>query len=345
MIRALLFSKLNLATVGLGLLCFWASGCSSSRKMTAPQMVRHIVRFACGQPELRRTPLRVVSWRGDDTLRYNVNAGGVELTDDTPFLLGALTTAFVADRTLNLLDSLNVSPGEVALRVPRPNGTSASITYESLLLHTSGLPVYKLNDELDAAAHLAAFAKTLQTEPWGEVGRYKFDYWNYVLLEQALRQNGLSGGPLTDRRLSYTPSLDSASKRLLVETPPPASSAAGKRQYPELFARSSGGVASMRTLEALLERRIRAGWTDLPSATVDEKSELSVVPGWLRLEVRQGRTVYLALGRTRMHGVVVAYHPLTNSGAIITAAAPYALDCLALDILRNLNDDWKATEP
>ena len=337
--------------VAVGIVHLAACGVPRAR-LSVPELVGKIARNECAGAGLARTPLLVALWTPTDTTYANYPApedraaagdSPPPLTPATPVQIGALTTSFLVPRLLGELAALGLTLDSVAIPVRRADGTPLrDITFGQLLRHRADLPVYEPPPTGTALDHLLTVDRLLREQDPSEVrGRYRFDHWNYTLAAEAIRTRK-SGLPVArPRELAYNDRMPDSLRDALAVSRARAV-APQENQHPELFALSTAGVASTERLIALLHALDAERDTEAPSApTTADRPNTRIGMGWFVVRLRDGRDVYLNSGQTRRHGAAVAYFPSTRTGVVVTAADSKRLDCLAMDILRNFNNDWR----
>ena len=321
--------------------------CAGTREgLSGPEVIDLIVRNECAAAQLRGTPMLVALVEPGDTtyIRYPRGLDAAMLDATTPVQLGAVTASFFVPSFLEQLYAAKLTLDSVAIPVRSADGRPMrEITFADLLLHRSDLPVVSLAAELSPLDQLLAVDRLLREQDPTELrGRYRYDHWNYTLAREALRTRLQGMLPLRAPALAYNDRLPDSTRAALGTTVARAADAPRERQHPELFAASTAGVASTYELIALLDSLSRADLANLPEApTLPDRPNMTVVPGWHKLALADGRAAWLSTGRTRRHAAAVAYFPATQTGVTVVALDSKPLDCLALDILRNLNRDWK----
>ncbi len=289
--------------------------------------------------------MMVVFWT-PDTLRYIAYPPGNPdgLDSNTLFQLGSLTTSFLVPQLVEGLTRQGLTIDSTALVAGRATGRPWDITFRDLLLHHSGIETFDDNTA-EVEDQLSQKLSKLDQQPDPGADRaFVFDHWNYTLARMALasRMRGERLPEFRDANLSYVDRADSSVRRQLAPSEaaptPPA-----PRQATELFVASTGGMATAERLA----RYVR-GWS--PSRldslafgpTSGSRPSTEITLGWYRNRLKNGEYVYTNAGRTRKHGSAVAFYPATQTGVVVLASDSKAVDCLALDLLRNLNDDWRS---
>lgn len=328
----------------IGVFCLLFSGCATTKRgMSGAEVINQITSNECVSSRLAETNMLITLWSPTKTtfIHYPEDSDS-NLDATTPVQIGGLTASFVVPVMLNQLYSLGLTLDSTAIPVYSTNATlRRNITFGQLLLHHSDLPIYTPNGKGDALEHLLMIDDLLAKQPEKEItGKYHFTHWNYTLAAEAIRarQKGL---PQLRPPLAYSDRIPDSTRAALattqarLETP-------RENQHPELFALSTAAIANTNDLVALLDSMDTANLDaldELPS--MKESPNTMVVPGWFKIYLKNGQPVYLNGGRTRRHGASVVYYPYTQTGVIAIATDSKQLDCLVLDILRNLNQNWK----
>lgn len=338
------FRMPNVAFVSLGFLCLTLSGCAiTKRGMSGAQVINQIIGNECAGSRLDGTNMLVTLWSPADTsfIQYpaNVETG---LTPETPVQIGGLTTSFLVPVLLAQIESLGLTLDSTAIPVYTRFGKHVrNITFGQLLTHHSNLPVYSPGNSGDALDHLLVIDDLLAKQNQEEItGKYRFTHWNYTLAAEALRSRKAG---LEDLRptLAYSDRIPDSTKTLLA-TSQARAIAPKENQHSDLFALSTAGIASTLQLISLLDS-LHLSDVDqhLGLPTFKDRPNTEVIPGWYKINLKNGQHVYLNGGRTRRHSASVVYYPYTETGVIAVATDSKQLDCLVMDILRNLNENWK----
>ena len=316
------------------------------QRISYETLVNLVAKNECARAEAVTAPMLVVVRDGDSTryIRYPDARRGW-LTDTSLVQFGTLTTsffvpAFVAElgrRGLGL-DSVALVAGTRAVAGGRP------ISYGDLLFHRAGLPPYRASAETPAAQQLDDMIGALQRQaPTAADTDFHFDHWHYALAVWSLEQRGGGAGDdgYRSQPLRYVDRADSTLVAALAPSEAP-SSPQRTRQATELFVLSTGGVGDAHTLSRLMDSMATVDWARLPAKpTTDSRPHVSITLGFYRQQVSSGQYVLTNAGRTRRHGAAIAYNPFTDTGVAVLIADSKPADCLALDILRNINHDWK----
>lgn len=341
-IRARAWIGLCVAAVGL-------AACGRTlHDLSYAQVVERIATNECAGAGLAATPMLIALWSpGDTTWIDYPDATAARLTPDDPVQLGALTTAYLVPELLQRIGAAGLTLDDVAVPVKSERGeTVRDITFRQLLLHRSDLPFVEPAVGASELDQLLAMNRALVAQSPTEVKeRYRFDHWNYALADAAL--SGRGGDAPAARRprdIAYTDALPDSTRRTLLALTTTRDRTPRERKPSTLFAPSTAGVASAHQLLELLGRLSRENLEALPSApTLPDRPRTSIVPGWHRITLKNDEVVYINAGFTRFFGAAVAYYPYTQTGVVITATEGKRLDCLAMDILRNLNQNWRRT--
>ncbi len=327
------FVLLGCSLVGLG-----QSGCSLGRRTVSnTELVSVVVRKDCARAGLRRSNLLVGWFDGADTnyVRYPDEASN-PLDSSSLVQIGSATTAFYVPRFLAALDEAGMDSDSPALAC-----TDFEITYERLLLHHAGLPVSGpwLERDIFGDFDLAqeAFCGSIREE---DTASYRFSHWNYAVARLALEHDL---GRSLAQELVTVPLSYALADSTRGDMPISASEdrPAGKGPV-ALFGPSTAGIASAEQLLRLASPQTAELLTGYPSApTLRQRPGVRVTYGWHSLRKPGGLRVFLATGTTRYYSATLAYSPLTATGAVVVSNSGVPVDCVALDILRNLNQNWR----
>ena len=311
------------------------------------EVIERITRNECAGAQLRETPMLIGLWSLTDTTWVEYPGQSMsQLKPTTAVQLGNLTTSFLVPRILQEMADEEVTLDSTAIPVRSQDGRIIrNISYADLLLHRSDLPAFNPAPGQTELDQLLAMDAALRQQDQGDVsGRYKFNHWNYVLAATALRSRVARRPDLRVRDLAYTDQLTDSLRQALLNTTLEARRAPRERDQNALFAPSTAGIASAIQLVGLLDSLARTDLTELPSSpTLPDRPQTSIVPGWHKIEVHDGKAVLINSGRTRYFGAAVAYYPYTQTGVVVVSAQGKRLDCLTMDILRNLNQNWRRT--
>ncbi|MFK8055534.1 MAG: hypothetical protein AB8F78_05385 [Saprospiraceae bacterium] len=332
------------ALLGLGVLCLVLSSCSSTKRgLSSTEVINQIIGNECASSRLDDTHMLVTLWSPKDTTFINYPAETkTGLSPETPVQIGGLTSSFLVPVMLNKLYSLGLSLDSTAIPVYTRAGRHVrNISFGQLLTHHSNLPVYSPSNDGDALNHLLVLDDLLGKQPKEEItNEYRFTHWNYTLAAEAIRakQNGI---PELRPTLAYSDRLPDSVRTALAVTQARVR-APRENQHPDLFALSTAGIASTHELIALLDSLHTSEVGSLQALnTFKDRPNTKVIPGWYKISLKNGQHVYLNGGRTRRHSASMVYYPYTETGVIAVATDSKQLDCLVMDILRNLNENWK----
>ncbi len=334
---------------GLGLLfAALAVGSCARKGISYEELINLVAQNECPRSELGATPMMVVFWTAD-TLRYVAYppANDDRLDSTTLFQLGSLTTSFLVPDLLESLERQKIGLDSTALVAGRSSGAPWTITFRDLLLHHSGIATYT---DGTAGVEDQLSQKLLQIDRQPDPGLerpFAFDHWNYTLARLALGSRAGSGvgSRSADYRASQLRYVDRADSTIRQQLAPSEATRqpAPPRQATELFVASTGGMASAQQLSAYVRAYDSAQLDSLSAKpTSDSRPNTEITLGWYRSQLKNGSFVYSNAGRTRKHGSAVAFYPATQTGVIVLATDSKSVDCLALDLLRNLNDNWRA---
>lgn len=338
------FQMPNVISIAVSILCFSLIGCASTKRgLSGAQVINQIIGNECAGSQLDGTNLLVTLWSPDKTSHiYYPDDIEIGLSPETDVQIGGLTSSFLVPILLVQLEQLGLTLDSTAIPVRTGSGVLVrNISYGQLLMHHSDLPVYSPSNNGDVLSQLLAVDDLLAKQVQKELsGKYRFTHWNYTLAAEALRAR-LNGRPMMRPTLAYSDRLPDSVRINLAETQARIQ-APRENQHPELFARSTAGIASTVDLVHLLDSLNRADIGALPELpTFKDRPKTKVIPGWYKIYLKNGQHVYLNGGRTRRHSASVVYYPYTQTGVIAVATDSKQLDCLVLDILRNYNDNWK----
>jgi len=341
---AFLFKMPVVVIATVGILCFLIVGCSSSKRgMSGAAVINQIIGNECAGSRLDGTNMLVTLWSPYDTTYISYPEGtDIDLKPETPVQIGGLTSSFLVPVLLNQLDKLNLTLDSTAIPVYSRDGVSVrDITFGQLLTHHSDLPIYTPKQEGDALDHLLKIDDLLGKQSSKDIpNHYRFTHWNYTLAAEAIRarQDGI---PELRPTLAYSDRLTDSTRNILATTQQRVL-APRENQHPELFALSTAGIASTHQLISLIDSLHHSEVSSLPErSTFKDRPKTKVIPGWFKYYLKNGQHVYLNGGRTRRHSASVVYYPYTQTGVIAVATDSKQLDCLVMDILRNLNENWK----
>ena len=319
-------------------------GCAR-RGITYEELINIVAQNECPRSELGATPMMVVFWT-PDTLRYVAYppANADQLDSNTLFQLGTLTTSFLVPQLLDGLAARGLSLDSTALVAGRSTGSPWEITFKDLLLHHSGITVYNDNSTT-VDDQLSQKLERIDRQPDPGTERpFAFDHWNYTLARMAIasRTRESEVPEFRSANLSYVDRADSSVRRKLAPSEATAPAVAPK-QATELFVASTGGMASAERMANYVRAWESPELDRLAAAsTTDARPGTEITLGWYRNRLKNGEYVYTNAGRTRKHGSAVAFYPATQTGVVVLASDSKSVDCLALDLLRNLNDNWKS---
>jgi len=340
--------KLTAPTCAVGFFAFLLlMGCASMKTgLSGSEVIDKIANNECAASQLQETPLLVGLWRnGEVSYVHYPDSLSSRLKPTTDVQLGGLTASFLVPRLTEELHAANLTLDSTAIVVRSPTGSPIrNITFAQLILHVSDLPSYDPGPDGSTLDHLLALNSLLSKQDQALVrGRYRFDHWNYTLAAEALSSRVGLKDDFRHPQLAYSDALpDSILQNLAASSA--KVTAPRERQRPDLFALSTAGVASAEQLVRLVDSLSNTDLAQLPSSpTLPNRKNTAAVPGWYRIVLRDGRPFYLNSGMTRRYGAAVAYFPDTKTGVVAVAADSKRLDCLAVDILRNFNNDWKDT--
>lgn len=327
---------------GLGFVFLAVALSSCARRgISYPELINLVANNECPRAELGATEMLVAFVTRDTTrfVRYPPQSTQ-DLDSSTLFQLGSLTTAFLVPELVDDMATLGLTLDSVALYGGGLVGPPWSITYGDLLLHHTGLAPYDGLGSGNARSTIESKYEHIARTPKPTSREFRFDHWNYTLARVALSKRlPADRGDLRSRAVIYVDRADTTVRQRLApsEAERPVSP---PRQPTELFVASTGGMASAAELVSLVGSLSRDALRGLPAKpTTREGTEVTL--GWYRSALKNGNYVYTNAGRTRRHGAAVAFYPATGTGVIVLAADSKPVDCLALDLLRNVNDDWK----
>ena len=330
-------------TLGCVVLSALLLAACARKGVSYPQLIALVAQNECPQARLAGTRM-LVAFVTADTARYVAYPTGedVALDSATLFQLGSLTTAYLVPSLVADVRRAGLTLDSVALRGGELIGQPWDITYADLLLHHAGLPVYEAavgGGVVDQVEDKLTRIGRAAVPPTRE---FHFDHWNYTPARMSLAKRlPETRGDLRSDGLTYVDQADTSVRQRLApseaDRPPPANA---PKQATELFVASTGAMATAEQLVALV-RAAQARPLDSLSAKPTTQPGTDITLGWYRSPLRNGHSVYTNAGRTRRHGAAVAFYPYTQTGVIVLAADSKPVDCLALDLLRNVNDNWK----
>ena len=339
----------------------WCMGCllfgltlsaCTRRGLTYVQLTNLIANNECAFAGVAASPMLIVIHDGARTsvVRYPDSAT-VYYADTSLFQLGSMTTLFFVPKFLQQLEEAGLTLDSVALVAGRRSGGSGrSVTYGDLLLHHSGLPNYSPDQSLAGQVQLEALLEVVAIEAGAGASKtaeanFRFDHWNYALAMFALQQRApQQAAGFRDSRLVYVDEATDAVRQQLASSEARAGVVPVNKLATELFVYSTGGMASAAIFSELLDSLSRVDLARLPAKpTTRARPGTFISLGWYRQSVGQEQVVYTNAGRTRRHGVAVVYCPATDTGVAVLIGDSKPADCLALDILRNINYNWKRT--
>jgi len=308
-------------------------------------VIERITENECAGAQLKETPMLIGMWSpGDTTWVEYPGPGRSQLQPTTAVQIGSLTTSYLVPQLLAELEDAGLSLESVAIPVVDDEGqTIREITYRQLLLHHSDLPSYAAKaDESELDQLLGMNRALVNQDPASIKHRYKFDHWNYVLASTALRSTSAMRNDLRPNELAFTDKLSDSLRQALLTTTTARALVPQERTASTLFAASTAGVASAMQLISLLDSLSNESFDQLVTApTHADRPNTLVAPGWHIIKLKNGEQTFINSGKTRFFGSAVVYYPLTKTGVVIVAADSKRLDCLAMDILRNLNNNWR----
>ncbi len=327
----------------LGLVLLFSACAKTRYGLSDVEVVRRVASNECVMSDLKDAPLLLGLWDNGVVRYIQYPDSTYGLTPATPVQIGSLTASFLVPRMLQRIESLGLTLDSAAIEVRNDSGDYLrTITYKQLLLHSSDLPIYEPGPEGEALDHLLAINYLLANQDQQKVqGKYRFDHWNYTLAAEALSSRAGGLQDLRPKQLAYTDQLPDSVRSALAATRARVV-APHERQRPDLFALSTAGVASVDDLLQLVDSLSRADLEAMPvSHTVPDREQTRVIPGWYQLGLQRGTHVYVNSGITRRYGAAVAYYPHTQTAVVAVCADSKRLDCLVVDILRNLNTNWQ----
>ena len=317
-------------------------GACVRKGLTYPQLIGLVAGNECPQARLADTRM-LVAFIGPDTTRYvDYPSGDAAVLDSaTLFQLGTLTTAYLVPKLTADIERVGLTLDSVALTAGELIGRPWSLTYGDLLLHHTGLPVFEAAPDEDVRAQVEEKLTRIGRTPPPKERPFQFDHWNYTLVRMALSERlPDTRGDLRSDGLEYVDRADTSVRQRLAPSEARPRDEAGPRQATELFVASTGAMATAEQLVRLVLDVQHAPLERLPAKpTTRAGTDISL--GWYRSGLSNGEYVYSNAGRTRRHGAAVAFYPHTQTGVVVLAADSKPVDCLALDLLRNVNDNWK----
>lgn len=309
------------------------------------QLTEIILDHDCPLTTIGSSNLHITHWSLDTVYSYNYpNNNQNILTDTTLIQLGGTTTAFLAASIQNELKHKNLQLDETALTVPCNTGKSKNITFKELLLHTSGIPFYSPDENLKPIEAMLNY-DSLLTKGCNEIkkGKYQYNLWNYRLLLEVLKSKSKNTNDLRNNSILYIDQIDEKVKAKMAKTSANNTQNVKKPTHiRDLFSSITGGVSTPLKLKSLLDSLSKEDLSQLPFvATQIGQSEIEAVPGWHRLPLKNDEFVYITNGKTHYFSSAVAYYPYTKTGVIVTANNMESLSCIAVNLLRNINNNWK----
>lgn len=329
---------------GLGFLLFAALLASSCVRhgLSYRQLIGLVASKECPQARLAQSQM-LVAFLSANTTRYVRYPEGAraDLDSATLFQLGSLTTAYLVPKLMFDLERAGLTLDSVALSGGELLGRPWPITYGDLLLHHTGLPTYESPVGDDVVAQVEDKLTRIGRTPAPTERPFHFDHWNYTLARMALSKRlPDTRGDLRSEGLEYVDRANTSIRLRLAPTESTHTSTSAPKQATELFVASTGAMASADQLVALV-RSMREPRLSSLAAKPTTQLGTDITLGWYKRELKNGHSVYTNAGRTRRHGAAVAFFPHTQTGVVVMAADSKPVDCLALDLLRNLNDNWK----
>ena len=324
-----------------------ASLCACGRTgISYSHLIGLVASNECPQARLHETTM-LVAFLTPDTVRYVSYPSGeaAALDSATLFQLGSLTTAYLVPKLLDDLRRAGLTVDSVAMRGGELIGQPWPITYGDLLLHHTGLPVYESAGSVEVVQQVEEKLTRIGRTPPPAERDFHFDHWHYTLARMALAKRlPDTDGDLRSEGLEYVDRADTAVRRRLAPSEASRKPSSGPKQATALFVASTGAMASADQLVALARSAQDARLERLPAKPTTQPGT-DITLGWYRKSLRNGHHVYTNAGRTRRHGSAVAFYPHTQTGVVVLAADSKPVDCVALDLLRNVNDNWRREPP
>ena len=330
----------------------WALGCAllvaallsgcARKGVSYPHLISLVAQNECPQARLGSTDMLVAFITPDGT-RYVSYPGGetVVLDSSTLFQLGSLTTAYLVPSLLEDIARAGLTLDSVALTGGALIGEPWDITYADLLLHHTGLPIYDAAVGGEVVAQIEEKLTRIGRAPPPTEREFHFDHWHYTLARMSLAKRlPETRGDLRSDGLAYVDRADTSVRQRLAPSEAERPPSNAPKQATELFIASTGAMASAEQLVQLVNAAREVTLERLP-AKPTTRTGTDVTLGWYKSPLRNGHSVYTNAGRTRRHGAAVAFYPYTQTGVVVLATDSKPVDCLALDLLRNVNDNWK----
>ncbi len=308
------------------------------------ELINLVAKNECASSDATGAQMLIIIREGDSTryIKYPDEHSG-RLTDSSLVQFGSLTTSFFVPAFLQELERRGLGLDSIALIAGSAvSQRGRAITFGDLLLHHSGLPPYRALGETPVPEQMSQMLEALQEQlPGAADTSFHFDHWNYTLAMWSLNQRqGARSDAFRTPALRYVDRADSMLVAQLAPSEAPSPPLA--RQATELFVLSTGGVGDAHTLVKMLDSLSTVDWASLPAKpTTPTRPAVSITLGWYKQEVAGHQYVLTNAGRTRRHGAAIAYNPFTDTGVAVLIGDSKPADCLALDILRNINRDWK----
>ena len=324
------------------LFCAAVLGACARKGVSYPQLINLVASNECPQARLTDTRMLVAFVTAGATRYVHYPSGEDAVLDSTTlFQLGTLTTAYLVPKLASDLDRLGLTLDSVAMTAGELVGQPWELTFGDLLLHHTGLPVFEAAPDADVIAQVEDKLTRIGRTPPPQERDFQFDHWNYTLVRMALAKRlPDTRGDLRSDGLDYVDRADTTVRLRLAPSEAAPRGDARPRQATELFVASTGAMASAEQLVRLVQEAKGLPLEGL-TAKPTTRPGTEITLGWYRSALSNGHHVYTNAGRTRHHGAAVAFYPHTQTGVVVLAADSKPVDCLALDLLRNVNDNWK----